>query len=178
MSLKYIPFLLLLGCFTIEEKIYIKKDNKFDLLYKIEIPLFIIQIFSEDSLNMNLKDERAKYTKIERDTIKNIVRIEIFYENLNLDELIAKDSSLKFHKGMNYIELYKLLVLSDTLTKNLEPFISDENYYKLSVFSEKKILQSNADSISENKLVWIIPIKRIYRMNLNDTIKIVFRIPI
>ncbi|MCX7947583.1 MAG: hypothetical protein N2504_03230 [candidate division WOR-3 bacterium] len=176
MSLRYTPFLLLLGCFTIEEEIHIKKNNKFDLLYKVEIPLFVLQIFSEDSLNMNLKDERAKYTKIEKDTIKNIGRIEIFYENLNLDELIVKDSSLKFYKGRDYIEFYKFLVLSDTLTKNLEPFISNENYYKLSVFSEKKIIQSNADSISENKLIWIIPIKKIYQMSLNDTIKIIFRI--
>ncbi len=173
---KFLLFLLLLGCFSIEQTIWIKSDYKYDLMYKVKMPLAIIQMISEDSIKEYLKDENAKYLNIQTDTSSSITTIEIFYENLTLDELIEKDSSLKFYKGKDYLEFYKVISPLDTLTRNLVPFLTDENHYKLVVISENKILQSNADSVSENKLVWQFPLKKLYNMKVGDSIKVIFRV--
>jgi len=85
---------------------------------------------------------------------------------------------MKFFKSKDYIEFYKFLTVSDTLTKNLLPLITDENYYKITIFSRKEILQSNADSISKDKVIWKIPLRKLYEMKKSDTIKIVFRIKV
>jgi len=175
---KFFVFIFLFGCLSIEETIWIKDIDNYDLLYTIYVPSFITQIVPEDSILRNIDDERIKWKKVETDTINAISKIEIFYENLNLNELIQKDSTMKFFKSKDYIEFYKFLALSDTLTKNLLPIITDENYYKITIFSRKEILQSNADSISKEKIVWKIPLRKIYEMKKGDTIKIVFRIKI
>ncbi|MEO0144822.1 MAG: hypothetical protein ABIL89_02275 [candidate division WOR-3 bacterium] len=173
---KLIFLIILYGCFSIEETIWIKDNENYDLLYKVQVSSFITQIIPEDSIRSNLNDERAKYIKVETDSLKGIVNIEIFYENLNLNELLSRDSSIKFFKGKNYIEFFKFLSLNDTLTKNLINFITDENYYKFVVISQKPILQSNADSISQNKVVWIFPLRKLYQLKVGDTIRIFFRI--
>jgi len=152
--------------------------DSYDLLYTIYIPSFITQIVSEDSIIKNISDDRIKWKKVETDTINGISKIEVFYENLNLNELIQKDSTMKFFKSKDYIEFYKFLTVSDTLTKNLLPLITDENYYKITIFSRKEILQSNADSISKDKVIWKIPLRKLYEMKKSDTIKIVFRIKV
>ncbi|MEO0224294.1 MAG: hypothetical protein ABIL76_04275 [candidate division WOR-3 bacterium] len=175
---KFLVFVFLFGCFSIEETIWIKDFDNYDLLYTIYVPSFITQIVPEDSIIRNINDDKVKWKKVETDTIKGISKIEVFYENLNLNELIQKDSTMKFFKSKDYIEFYKFLILSDTLTKNLLPFITDENYYKITIFSKKEILQSNADSISKEKIIWKIPLKKLYEMKKDDTIKIVFRIKV
>ncbi len=175
---KFLVCIFLLGCFSIEETIWIKDIDSYDLLYTIYVPSFITQIVSEDSIIKNLNDDRIKWKKIETDTVNGISKIEVFYENLNLNELIQKDSTLKFFKSKDYVEFYKFLIVSDTLTKNLLPLITEENYYKITIFSKKEVLQSNADSISKDKIIWKIPLRKIYEMKKDDTIKIIFRIRI
>ena len=175
---KFLTFIFLFGCFSIEETIWIKDVDSYDLLYTIYAPSFITQIVSEDSIINNINDDKIKWKKVETDTISGISKIEIFYENLNLNELIQKDSTMKFFKSKDYIEFYKFLTISDTLTKNLLPLITEENYYKITIFSKKEILQSNADSISKDKIIWKIPLRKLYEMKKGDTIKIVFRISV
>ncbi len=176
----FIFLLLLSGCFSIEEVIWIKRSENYDLLYRIEMSSFITQMISEDSIREKFQDERAKYIKIETDSLRGIMILEIFYEDLSLNELISKDSSLKFYKSKDYIEFYKLFSLgdkpSDTLTENLMNFLFEENYYKLVVISEKEFLKSNADSISSNRLVWVFPLRKLYQLEQGDTIKVFFRL--
>ncbi len=173
---KFLLFLSLLGCFSIEQTLWIKKNDKYDLLYKVKMSSSLTQIISEDSIREHLKDERAKYVNIQTDTTLGITTIEIFYEELTLSELIEKDSLLKIYKGENYLEFYKVISPLDTLTHNLMSFLTDEDHYKLVVISENKILQSNADSVFENKLVWHFPLKKLYAMKVGDSIKVVFRV--
>lgn len=108
---KFLTFIFLFGCFSIEETIWIKDVDSYDLLYTIYAPSFITQIVSEDSIINSINDDKIKWKKVETDTISGISKIEIFYENLNLNELIQKDSTMKFFKSKDYIEFYNNFLL-------------------------------------------------------------------